>query len=160
MLLYAGAAVLLLLLLDFRHVGRVALVSSTLILGFGWTIGALQFFGFEINVFNMAALPTLLGVGIDNAVHLMHRYLHEGRGSVAKVVSTTGTAALLASITTGIGFGATIIAHHGGIKSMGQLALVGFTAMLIASTVLFPAILQLLEQLRERLSSTERQTGP
>ena len=108
-------------------------------------LGLMYAFGLKVNVFNMAVFPTVLGIGIDNAVHLMHRYDQEGRGSVLKVVLTTGAAAVLASLTTGIGFAATLIAHHNGIKSMGQLAVVGFAGSLLASTVLFPAVLRVLE---------------
>lgn len=149
-MLYAALAVLALVIIDFRNFRQIALVGGTFAAGFFWTFGAMHAWGMEINVFNMAVLPTVIGVGIDNAVHLMHRYSQEGPGSVAKVVATTGTAALLASVTTGIGFAATIIAHHNGIKSMGELALLGFGCTLIASTALLPAVLQLLDQRPQR----------
>jgi uncharacterized protein len=144
--LYAALMVFLAVSLHFRKVRRIALVSGTLVLGFIWMFGAAHAFGLKVNVFNMAVLPTVVGIGIDNAVHLMHRYLQEGRGSVAKVVSTTGAAGILASATTAIGFGSTIIAHHNGIKSMGELALTGFATTLIASTVFFPCVLFVLER--------------
>ena len=143
--LYGFIAVLFLLIIDFRNPIRVALVTATLLIGFIWMFGFMYVLGLKVNVFNMAVFPTVLGIGIDNAVHLMHRYDQEGRGSVLKVVFTTGTAALLASLTTGIGFAATLIAHHNGIKSMGELAVVGFLGSLLASTVLFPAVLRALE---------------
>ena len=143
--LYGFLAVLVLLIIDFRNPARVALVAGTLLIGFVWMFGLMYALGLKVNVFNMAVFPTVLGIGIDNAVHLMHRYDQEGRGSVLKVVFTTGAAALLASLTTGIGFAATLIAHHNGIKSMGELAVVGFLGSLLASTVLFPAVLRALE---------------
>ncbi len=152
--LYGFVAVLALLILDFRNLRRVVLVAGSLVVGFIWMFGFMYAFGFKVNVFNMAVFPTVLGIGIDNAVHLMHRYDQEGRGSVFKVLFTTGSAAVLASVTTGIGFASTLIAHHNGIKSMGQLAVVGFAGSLLASTVLFPAVLRVLEG-----RTTEKEAG-
>ena len=143
---YGFITVVLLLIVDFRSPRRVVLVTGTLVVGFVWMFGLMYAFGLNVNVFNMAVFPTVLGIGIDNAVHLMHRYDQEGPGSVLKVVMTTGAAAVLASLTTGIGFAATLIAHHNGIKSMGELAVVGFTGSLLASTILFPAVLRVLER--------------
>lgn len=143
--LYGFLGVLGLLIIDFRSARRVVLVGGALVVGFLWMFGWMVAFGFDLNVFNMAVLPTVLGIGIDNAVHLMHRYRQEGPGSVGTLIRTTGAAAMLASVTTGIGFASTLVAHHNGIKSMGELAVVGFVATLLASTVLFPAVLRVLE---------------
>jgi hypothetical protein len=90
-------------------------------------------------------IPSVLGLGIDNAVHLQHRYSAEGRGSVALVLATSGAAAMLATATTAIGFGAAIVARHVGIETMGMTALVGFGSVFVATTVAFPALLRLLE---------------
>ena len=138
-------AVIILLFLDFRSARRVVPVGLTLIIGFLWTMGIMYLFKMNLNVFNIAILPTILGLGIDNAVHMAHRYHLEGRGSMAKVVRTTGSAALLASLTTTIGFGSTILAHHAGVRSMGELALLGFTCAFVASTVFFPALIRAFE---------------
>ena len=35
--------------------------------------------GIQLNIFNQSVLPTILGIGIDNAVHMQHRYDAEGR---------------------------------------------------------------------------------
>lgn len=140
------AAVLVLLLLDFRSLRRAGLVASALGVGMVWMLGAMGALGMDLNVFNIAVLPTVIGIGIDNAVHIMHRYAQEGPGSVGKVLRTTGAASVLASLTTAMGFAATLVAHHEGIATMGRTAVVGFLATLVASTVLFPALLRVLEK--------------
>jgi predicted RND superfamily exporter protein len=144
-LAYAGIAILILLVLDFRDLRKVALVYGSLGVGLVWMLGVMYAYDIEINVFNLAIIPTVLGLGIDNAIHLQHRYSQEGPGSVGYVLSTTGSASFLASATTVIGFGAAITAHHLGVQSMGTLAVVGFSCAFFSTTVFFPALLQLLE---------------
>ena len=146
----AGVAVLLFLILDFRTPRLVTMVAGTLGVGIAWMLGMMYLWNIDINVFNQAVLATIIGVGIDNAVHIQHRYIEEGPGSITKVVSTTGSAAFLASATTAIGFGAAVTAHHMGIRSLGWLSIIGLTCTFVASTIYFPAVLRLLEGRRGR----------
>lgn len=141
----AAAAVLLILILDFRRFDRVLLVGSSVVLGVTAMLGVMVLFDMSLNLFNAVVLPTVLGIGIDNAVHLMHAYHERGRGSVPLVVATSGRAALLSSATTAIGFGSSIIAHHLGIQQLGVLALIGVGTTFLASTVLLPSVLRLFE---------------
>ena len=141
----AAVAVLVILIIDFRRVRRVLMVAGTLGVGIAWMLGVMHLWGIDVNVFNQAVLATIIGVGIDNVIHIQHRYLEQGPGSVATVVSSTGSAALLASATTAIGFGAAVTAHHLGIRSLGWLAITGLSCTFIASTVFYPAVLRLLD---------------
>lgn len=150
--LTAALAVLLLLALDLRSPRRVMLVASTLAVGGAWMYGLMAVVGIDVNVFNLAVIPSIFGLGIDNAVHIEHRYQQEGRGSLARVVASTGSAAFLASATTAIGFGAAIGAHHLGIRSLGWLTLLGLCCSFVASSIFFPSLLRVLE--------TRRRTTP
>lgn len=141
----AAGAVLLILILDFRRFDRVLLVGSSVVLGVTAMLGLMVLFDMHLNLFNAVVLPTVLGIGIDNAVHLMHAYQARGRGSVPIVISTAGRAALLSSATTAIGFGASIVAQHVGIQQLGVLALIGIGTTFTTSSILLPAVLRLLE---------------
>ncbi len=141
----AGIAVVLILIMNTRSATKVVLITGALGVGLAWMLGVMQLVSLEINVFNMAVLATIIGLGLDNAVHIQHRYSEEGRGSLPKVVATTGGASFLASATTAIGFGAAVTAHHNGVQTLGWLALIGFTSTFVASTIFFPAVLRVLE---------------
>ena len=147
-LLAAALAVLFFLILDFRAARPVILVYLVLGVGVVWMLLGMWFFDVEINVFNQAVLATIIGLGIDNAVHIQHRYMQEGRGSLLRVVFSTGSASFLATATTAVGFGATITAFHLGLRTLGQMSLIGLTATLLASTIWFPALLRVLEERR------------
>ena len=77
--------------------------------------------GMKFNFTNFMALPLIIGIGIDDGVHMLHRYRIEGRGSIPIVVKYTGRAILLTSLTTMIGFGSMGLASHKGMASMGQV---------------------------------------
>jgi len=141
----AAVAVLVILIIDFRRLRRVLMVAGTLGVGIAWMLGVMYLWGIDVNVFNQAVLATIIGVGIDNAIHIQHRYLEQGPGSVSTVVSSTGSAAFLASATTAIGFGAAITAHHLGLRTLGWLAIIGLSCTFIASTVFYPALLRLID---------------
>lgn len=151
----AAVAVLLILLLDFRRPDRVLLVGGSVFIGMIAMLGTMALFDLHLNLFNAVVLPTVLGIGIDNAVHLQHAYLRRGRGSIPLVVATSGRAALLSSATTAIGFGSAIIAHHVGIQQMAILALVGIGCTFTSSTILFPALLRALERRRAGAGTKE-----
>lgn len=146
----AALAVLFIVIVDFRRVLPVVMIVGSLALGILWMVGVMGVFGIELNVFNQAVLPTIVGMGLDNAIHLEHRYAALGRGSLGRVLRTTGFAGLLAALTTAIGFGSTLWARHAGVRSMGELAVAGFICTFFAGTVLLPMARRLMEGLSRR----------
>jgi predicted RND superfamily exporter protein len=150
LLAVAGAVVLFFLAIDFRNPRRTALVFFPLGVGMLAFVGAIRALGMELNMFNMVVLPSIIGIGIDNAVHIFHRYETEGPGSVPLVIRNTGAAALLASLTTGVGFGSALISHHVGLGTLGMLAVVGIGVTFVADVLFFPCALSLIERFHKR----------
>ena len=62
------------------------------------------------------------------------------------MVRTTGVAAVVATLSNAAGYGALLTARHPGLKSIGELALLGVACAFLGTTVLFPAVLALLER--------------
>jgi len=125
--------VLLILALDLRSWRGVLFTVGPLALGVLWMCGVMGLTGFKLNMFNIVVLPTILGIGVDNSVHVYHRYIEEGPGSAGRVLRTTGLAATVASITTAAGFAGMLIAENRGLASIGQLALIGIGTCLFTS---------------------------
>ena len=52
-------------------------------LGMVWALGVMRLLGLSFNFANLVAVPLIVGVGIDNGVHIVHRVrLEGGRGMV------------------------------------------------------------------------------
>lgn len=144
------AVVFLIVLADFRSLRSALLVIFPLACGTVWMCGSLYLQDLKLNFYNMVALPTIIGMGIDNGVHLYHRYRQEGPGSMPVVIRSTGGAMFISMLTTMIGFFGLMMATHPGLNSIGRLALIGLLTCFVAAVMVLPAILEVLEGDRGR----------
>ncbi len=142
--------VLLIVLADFRSLRSALLVIFPLACGTVWMCGSLYLQDLKLNFYNMVALPTIIGMGIDNGVHLYHRYREEGPGSMPVVIRSTGGAMFISMLTTMVGFFGLMMATHPGLNSIGRLALIGLLTCFVAAVLVLPAILEVLEGGRMR----------
>ena len=125
---------------------RWALVALIpLLVGVLWMLLLTRVFGVSLNFYNLVVLPAVLGIGNDAGVHLVHRYREEGFGSLRAVLRSTGEHVTMGSVTTMVGFGGLLLSFHPGLASIGQLAVLGIGATLVAALAFLPAMLQLLE---------------
>lgn len=134
-------SVFLVLLLAYRNLRATLTVMIPILIGMAWMLGIMATFDLRLNVVNMVVLPTVLGIGIDNGIHIFQRYREEGYANVRKVVLTTGGAAFLTTATTLLGFAGTMAAENGGLQSLGLAASIGLGACLVSSLTVFPALL-------------------
>lgn len=135
----------LMLFLFFRSFRNALLVLSPTLAGLLILSGLMGIFEVRLSIFNMVILPTIIGIGVDNGIHMYHRYREE-EGSVMKVLFTTGSAAAITTITTALGFSGMLSADMGGLRSLGILATLGLAACLFTSWTLLPALLQKLKK--------------
>jgi len=112
MFLAAGILILITIILgiSFRKLSYVILPLITLLLATIWTLGTMVMIGLEFTALDVAVLPLLIGLGIDDAVHVSRRYQEELRKSnyptlsMAITMKSIGTAIFLTSLTTIIAF--------------------------------------------------------
>ena len=145
--------VTLVLLVDLRSFVDVFLILTPLLTALVWVMGFMYVFDIKLNLYNMVAFPTIIGMGIDNGVHVFHRYREAGKGSLRLVLRTTGIALLATSLTTMVGFSGLVPAHHPALTSSGVLSLVGLGCCFITSVTLLPALLQLRENKAARVQA-------
>ncbi|MCC7263800.1 MAG: MMPL family transporter [Candidatus Latescibacteria bacterium] len=132
----------LVLYADLRRVRDTALALTPLLTGLVWTTGIMYLFDIRLNFYNIIAFPTVIGMGIDNSVHIFHRYREEGPGSMRLVLRTTGVALIATSLTNMVGFAGCLSAHHPALTSISTLALIGMSCCFVTSVTLLPALLQ------------------
>jgi hypothetical protein len=137
--------IIILKLFIFRSLKWTLLVLIPLVASFLWIFGVMDLAGWKLNFYNIVVLPTILGIGDDSGIHILHRYLEEGKGSVKKVLRSTGEHITVSSLTTMVGFAGLLLSNHPGLRSIGELAVTGIGLMLLASLVMLPALLILLE---------------
>jgi len=138
--------VTIVLFIDLRNPIHTLLVLTPLLTALVWVTGFMYVFDIKLNLYNMVAFPTIIGMGIDNGVHIFHRYRESGKGSLRLVLRTTGIALLATSLTTMVGFSGLVPAHHPALTSIGILSLMGLGCCFLTSVTLLPALLQIREK--------------
>lgn len=138
----SALVILVLVLLDFRHPLWAALALLPPVLSVAATLGTMRLLGIDFNPLNVMALPVILGTVVDAGGHIVHRFREE-YGDVDRTLAGSGTAVLLAVLTTIVGFGALMATTHRGLASFGVVLTLGSTFSLIFSLFVLPGVLKL-----------------
>lgn len=140
-LLLGVIAMTVFLLVLWRNLWDVALAVFPLLLAAVVSCAVLVLFGLSFNFANVIVLPMLLGMGIDNGVHLVHR--HRTNPEEEDVLATsTARAVFFAALTTVLCFGSLAFVPHRGMAALGQFLTLGVAATFVSYVVVLPAVLE------------------
>jgi predicted RND superfamily exporter protein len=109
----------------------------------GATAGLTALLGIPFNFANIIALPLLVGVGVDNGIHMVHRMRTEPPRDGEALGTSTSRAVFASGLTTIASFGNLAFSPHVGMASMGQLLTLGMVVTMAATLLLLPALLKL-----------------
>jgi len=141
--LYALAAITLYLLLTLRNIRTTILVLLPTLAGAILTMGFMRLTGIQFNLANLVILPLILGIGVVDGVHILHRCREAPECGENVISKSTGQAVILTSLTTMIGFGSLMVADHHGVYSVGLVLTLGVGSCMITSVTLLPALMKL-----------------
>jgi predicted RND superfamily exporter protein len=133
--------VFILLIIDFRSIKDAIIAIIPLAAGTIWMVGLMKIFGLQFTIMNVMGLPMILGIGIDNGVHVVHRWRAEGRGSIFKVFASTGKAIFLTTATTMLSFGSLIFSIYRAYGSLGSAMVVGVASCFLTTIIFLSAII-------------------
>ena len=135
--------VLLCVAADFRRLRPALLAVVPTFAGVAAMLALMRLCGVRFNPLNVMALPVVLGIAVDDGVHLVHRWLAE-RGDLARTLAGTGRSVVLTSLTSLAAFGSLAFTRHRGLASFAIVLSLGVGAALVASVLLLPQLLRLL----------------
>ena len=130
----------LLLLADLRSIRRTVLILIPLLASLFFTFSLIPAMGMKVNIVNLMAFPLILGIGIDDGVHLYHRYLVEQ--STRRAFASTGKAILTTTLTTVMAMLTLGFSPHRGMVSFGWVASVGIGLCLILNVLILPGLIR------------------
>ncbi|HVS15461.1 MAG TPA: efflux RND transporter permease subunit [Thermoanaerobaculia bacterium] len=135
--------VALVLLVDFRSLRLAALALVPVLSGAAVTLGVFGWTGMSFNVMTAIVLPLLVGLGVDDGIHVVHRireHLDREEGNaIPDATAAVGRAIVLTTLTTCASFGALLLTDHPGLESMALVMLIGLPLCLLASLTALPA---------------------
>jgi len=129
------------LVLLWRNVWDTILAFFPLALAALVTCASLVVFGQPFNFTNVIVLPMLVGMGVDNGVHLVHRH-RTAPDEIDVLASSTARAVFFAAVTTILTFGSLGFASHRGLAAFGQMLTLGVFVTLVCYVVVLPAVLE------------------
>ena len=132
-------------MLDVRNLRDALLAILPSMVGALLMAGILAVLQVDLNPANLIVLPLVLGIGVDDGVHVVHDYRLQEAG-MYRTSSSTMNAIVLTSFTSMIGFGSMMVAAHRGLYSVGLVLVVGVGSCLVVSLVLMPALLTLISR--------------
>lgn len=132
--------IFILVIIDRRSMKQASWVLVPLVASLLLTFGALIALGWRLNFFNMVVLPALLGLGVDHGVHYYRRW-RELHNDTASTQLELFEPISVATLTTIMGYAGMAFAHHPGLRSIGNVAIVGLTCTWVTALVLLPGLL-------------------
>ena len=148
-LLSTAIAAFLIAITLWRSMGgwvRAFVAGMPLLLGYIWMLAGMRLFGIAFNFINITISPLLIGVGVDNGIHFLHRYTEERElnpeGAIERSGQKVAVAEIVTSLTTMLVFGSLVIARTPGLRLLGDSALLGLGFTLLFSLLFLPAALR------------------
>jgi uncharacterized protein len=167
-LVWTAAGILLIVYLTFRNLRVSLIVLIPIVFGIVVTFGLLLLVRHRFSFMSITAIPLIIGIGIDNGIHLMRRYLEsrplESRyldydsNGILVIAKASGAALIQSNLTTIIGFGALMASSFAPLAEMGLVTSLGVALALAGGLLLIPAVILLGEQ-RRAVTGAARDTS-
>lgn len=130
--------------LGFRNL-RDTLISVAIPIGsMIWLGGCLKLLGVPFTPLNVMAIPIVLGIAVDDAVHITHRF-RANDGDLRATLIKAGHGVVLTSATTLAAFGAVIFTSHRGLRGFSLALSIGVAAALVLAVLLLPMLLKIFQ---------------
>jgi len=152
----AGVLVLVILAIIFQNPLEILFSVLALIFAIVWVWGLGALFGFVFNPMTIAVPVLLVGLGIDYGIHLTLRYKEERAKGVKpryasrNTIASVGTALLLATVATMIGFLSNVGSDMSVLREFGILCAAGILASFLIMVTFIPACKQVMDTRKER----------
>lgn len=142
----ALGVVLAIVLLSHRgSIRATTLTFAPVLLGATWCLGVWGLLGRPLDIFALAVLPVLAGLGVDDGLHVLHVARRHG-DDLARAAGEAGRGIVLTNLTTCAGFASLVVSDVPGLRNGGLLIAVGNLFCLVATLVVLPALAQVLPE--------------
>lgn len=136
--------------LMFRSFRVVWISLTVVIMGVSVCIGTLAAFGYEITLLTGMLPPLLIVIGVPNCIFLVNKYHEElavhgdKQRALEVMIRQIGLSALLANVTTAIGFGVFYFTNSRLLMEFGVVAAICVLAVYVICMIMVPIILSYL----------------
>lgn len=137
-----SAAVFLLMLVTFRSIELTLLALAPTLVGLVWAAAILASLSVSLDLFSIFAVLTLIGIGVDYGIHLVHRAAAEPSG-LDRALARVAPSNLIAAGIAILGCGSLAGSTYPPLRSLGMVTTIGLLTCLVTAVLLLPAMLML-----------------
>jgi hypothetical protein len=141
--LTAFGIVFILLLIVSRSIKGTIICSLNLLFSVLITLSIMALIGIKMNIVTVISFPLIIGLGIDDSVHIFFRTVKEEGLDIIEGVSSTGKAILMTTLTTVAAFGSFGLSIHRGMAQMGIVTSIGLIVAYLCSVFVMPTMIKL-----------------
>jgi hypothetical protein len=147
-LVWTATGILLIVYLCFRNLRVTLIVLIPIVFGVVTTFGLLLLVRHRFSFMSITAIPLIIGIGIDNGIHLVRRYQENEDNEILTIAKASGAALIQSNLTTIVGFGALMTSSFAPLVEMGLVTSLGVALALAGGLLLIPAFILLGERRR------------
>jgi len=128
-----------------KIVGLITIIPVVLVVA--WILGLMHFAGIPLNIMTMMIAALTIGIGIDYAIHITHRFVEEQKKyenvdqACRVTVTNTGAALFGAALTTFCGFGILVLSIMPPLKTFGLITALMIVFGFLSSVFVLPVFL-------------------
>lgn len=138
------------LALSFRWLPAVLLPIVTVGITALWLLGGMALFGEPLNVLNNMLPALVIIIGLNEAVHIIGRYMeehersHDKLAALKETVRAMGAACLMTTLTSAVGLAALVVSRTEMLRRFGLVGALGLLLAYALTLLVVPAVLALL----------------
>lgn len=151
-LILAAIATGIVLFILLRSIYAVIASMLVVVIAVIWTLGTIQWLGYEITILTGLIPPLVVVISITNCVYLLNKYhlefVKHGNQikALTRVIEKIGLATLFTNLTAAIGFGVFYFTQSQILKEFGLVAALNIAFIFLISIILIPCIFSFLPE--------------
>ena len=140
--------VLFLLLLYYNRLTRAIFTLLPSIFAMSWLLILMRLFGIELSVYSSLAFPIIIGASVDGSLQLWSAFYKKQSGTALTVMQKKFSGIAVSQMASLIACYGLMISSHPGLRSIGQVLLLGLLCIFAAQFTIYPLIAGALEHYR------------
>ena len=147
--LVAGSLIILfILLLYYNRFSRAIFTLLPSVFAMGWLVFMLRFLGMGISAYSSIAFAILFALSVDGSLQLWTAYYEKQGGTALNVLQRKFFTVGISQLAALIGTYGLFISSHPGLRSIGQMCLIGLICISVSQFTIFPLIAGSLDSYR------------
>lgn len=137
-----------LLLLYYNRLTRAIFTILPSIFAMSWLLILMRLFGIELSVYSSLAFPIIIGASVDGSLQLWSAFYSKQGGTALTVMQKKFSGIAISQMASLIACYGLMISPHPGLRSIGQVLLLGLLCIFMSQFTIYPLIAGALDHYR------------